>query len=425
MRVVGARATEKEKDASEEAWPGSIRAQRPEAARTALHSRPFFRPASQPASQPPFSLLARSSPLSVWQRPRLLGRRSPSSAPPSAQQPSPARPPPHRVAASASSSRRRRHPIGPRLSFPPLASLPGPSLVCIGSLAVAFTDVCHRSSHLVGRAPGRLADSLIHRCPQLARSLFVQTQTTPNPNSLQFIPGTAVLSSGGTHEFLTTKAALASPLALRLMGIEGVLSVFYGPDFVSVQKDEATPWSLIKPEVFSIIMEHFSSGAPLFRADSKEAREEENGEPEDTRILETDSEVVAMVKDLLATRIRPSIMEDGGDLEFLGMDEDSGIVKVRLKGSCRGCSSSAVTLKSGIERMLMHYVPEVTTVEQVGLGSGLIPVDMRARLLTHPTSCGAYLFYLSFSPQILDEEEQVALDEFAKFEQRLASKQEP
>lgn len=152
------------------------------------------------------------------------------------------------------------------------------------------------------------------------------------------------------------------------MDIQGVVSVFYGPDFVSVQKDDDTPWSLIKPEVFSHIMEHFSSGAPLFRSGSKEAEEADN-EPEDTRILDTDSEVVAMIKDLLATRIRPSIMEDGGDLEYKGFSDEeeggNGMVTVKLKGSCRGCSSSAITLKSGIERMLMHYVPEVKGVEQV------------------------------------------------------------
>lgn len=197
------------------------------------------------------------------------------------------------------------------------------------------------------------------------RPLFVQTQTTPNPNSLQFIPGTPVLSSGGTHEFLSLKAALASPLAVKLMGIQGISSVFYGPDFVSVQKDEDTPWSLIKPEVFSFIMEHFSSGAPLFKDQSAEQAALEDGEPEDTRILDDDSEIVATIKELISTRIRPSIMEDGGDLEFKGFNDETGVVRVRLKGSCRGCSSSEVTLKSGIERMLMHYVPEVTTVEQV------------------------------------------------------------
>lgn len=148
------------------------------------------------------------------------------------------------------------------------------------------------------------------------------------------------------------------------MGIQGVASVFYGPDFVSVQKDDDTPWAVIKPEVFSLVMEHFSSGAPLFK-DQQQPGVGEDGEPEDTRILDTDSEVVATVKELIATRIRPSIMEDGGDLEFKGFDEETGVVRVKLKGSCRGCSSSEVTLKSGIERMLMHYVPEVTTVEQV------------------------------------------------------------
>lgn len=161
------------------------------------------------------------------------------------------------------------------------------------------------------------------------------------------------------------KAALASPLAVKLMGIQGISSVFFGPDFVSVQKDEDTPWSLIKPEVFSFIMEHFSSGAPLFKDQSAEQAALEDGEPEDTKILDDDSEIVATIKELISTRIRPSIMEDGGDLEFKGFNDDTGVVRVRLKGSCRGCSSSEVTLKSGIERMLMHYVPEVTTVEQV------------------------------------------------------------
>ena len=110
----------------------------------------------------------------------------------------------------------------------------------------------------------------------------------------------------------------------------------------------------MKPEIFSSIIEHFTSGQSLFR----EPRKDDEG-PEDTRILETDSEVVAMIKELLDTRVRPAIQEDGGDLEYMGFDEDLGMVRLMLKGSCRGCSSSAVTLKSGVERMLMHYVPEV------------------------------------------------------------------
>ena len=128
-------------------------------------------------------------------------------------------------------------------------------------------------------------------------------------------------------------------------------------------------------------MEHFSSGAPLFRDG------EDTSGAEDTRILDSDSEVVGMIKELLETRVRPAIQEDGGDIEYKGFDEDSGIVKLRLKGSCRGCSSSSVTLKNGIERMLQHYVPEVKSVEQV-----------------------------------LDQEEMIALNEFAKLEARLEKK---
>ncbi|EIN13153.1 HIRA-interacting protein 5 [Punctularia strigosozonata HHB-11173 SS5] len=208
--------------------------------------------------------------------------------------------------------------------------------------------------------------------------MFIQTENTPNDDSLKFIPGVPVMTDGSA-EFLDTRAALASPLALRLMGIDGVRAVFFGPDFVTVSKERDVPWSVVKPEVYATLMEHFSSGAPLFRSEEERL----SAGPQDTRILETDSETVAMVKELLDTRVRPAIMEDGGDIEYRGMTED-GIVQVKLKGSCRGCDSSTVTLKSGIERMLMHYIPEVKGVEQ-----------------------------------ILDQEETIALNEFEKLEQRL------
>lgn len=209
--------------------------------------------------------------------------------------------------------------------------------------------------------------------------MFIQTESTPNDDSLKFIPGVPVMDDG-TAEFLDTRSALASPLALRLMGIDGVRAVFYGPDFVTVSKDSETSWAVIKPEVYSTLMEHFSSGQPLFRSEEERA----SAGPQDTAILDSDSETVAMIKELLATRVRPAIMEDGGDIEYRGFTEE-GIVKLKLKGSCRGCESSAVTLKTGIERMLMHYIPEVKGVEQV-----------------------------------LDQEEAIALDEFQKLEQRLA-----
>jgi NFU1 iron-sulfur cluster scaffold homolog, mitochondrial len=192
-----------------------------------------------------------------------------------------------------------------------------------------------------------------------ARTMFIQTESTPNDDSLKFIPGVPVMEEGSA-EFLDTRSALASPLALRLMGIEGVTAVFYGPDFVTVSKARDSPWAVVKPEVYATLMEHFSAGTPLFRSEADRA----SAGPQDTRILDTDSETVAMVKELLDTRVRPAIMEDGGDIEYRGFT-DEGVVQVRLKGSCRGCESSAVTLKSGIERMLMHYIPEVKGVEQV------------------------------------------------------------
>ncbi|KAJ3487011.1 hypothetical protein NLI96_g3834 [Meripilus lineatus] len=217
--------------------------------------------------------------------------------------------------------------------------------------------------------------------PVQARSMFIQTESTPNEDSLKFIPGVPVMEEGGSAEFLDTRSSLASPLALRLIGIEGVKAIFYGPDFITISKDSSTAWSVLKPEIYSILMEFFSSGQPLFK--SEEDRDSVG--PQDTRILDTDSEVVAMIKELLDTRVRPAIMEDGGDIEYRGFNEDDGVVQVKLKGSCRGCSSSTVTLKSGIERMLMHYIPEVKGVEQ-----------------------------------ILDQEEAIALDEFNKLEQRLS-----
>jgi Fe-S cluster biogenesis protein NfuA len=193
--------------------------------------------------------------------------------------------------------------------------------------------------------------------------MFIQTETTPNEDSLKFIPGVPVMGDG-TAEFLDTRSALVSPLAIRLMGVEGVSAVFYGPDFVTVSKDSENRWAVVKPEIYSIIMEFFSSGQELFRTEE----EREKAGPQDTRILDTDSETVAMIKELLETRVRPAIMEDGGDIEYRGFDEEGDrLVKVKLKGSCRGCDSSTVTLKSGIERMLMHYAPEVKGVEQVRL----------------------------------------------------------
>ncbi|KAM5542249.1 hypothetical protein V8D89_004122 [Ganoderma adspersum] len=238
---------------------------------------------------------------------------------------------------------------------------------------------------LATASPTRSQSNSSHvRRVEQARSTFIQTASTPNEDSLKFIPGVDVMEDG-TAEFTDTRSALKSPLAIRLMGIEGVIGVFYGPDFVTVSKDPDTAWAVIKPEVYATLMEHFSAGQPLFRSDE----DREAAGPQDMRILDSDSETVAMIKELLETRVRPTIMEDGGDIEYRGFT-DEGIVELKLKGSCRGCSSSAVTLKSGIERMLMHYIPEVKGVEQ-----------------------------------ILDQEEVVALGEFEKLESRLAKDRSP
>lgn len=188
------------------------------------------------------------------------------------------------------------------------------------------------------------------------RSMFIQTQSTPNPSSLMFYPGKPVMDVGSA-DFPNSRSAMNSPLAKALYGIDGVTRVFFGSDFVTVTKSDDTSWDFLKPEIFAAIMDFYSSGQPLF-LDSQTAA------AKDTAIHEDDSETVAMIKELLDTRIRPAVQDDGGDIEYRGFDPETGIVKLRMQGACSGCPSSSVTLKSGIENMLMHYVPEVKSVEQ-------------------------------------------------------------
>ncbi|KAG4908680.1 hypothetical protein AAZX31_20G227500 [Glycine max] len=188
------------------------------------------------------------------------------------------------------------------------------------------------------------------------RSMFIQTQPTPNPSSLMFYPGKPVMEVGSS-DFPNPRSAMNSPLAKSLFAIDGVTRVFFGSDFVTVTKSEEAAWEFLKPEVFAAIMDFYSSAQPLF-LDSQAAA------AMDTAIHQDDSETVAMIKELLETRIRPAVQDDGGDIEYRGFDLDTGIVKLRMQGACSGCPSSSVTLKSGIENMLMHYVPEVKGVEQ-------------------------------------------------------------
>ncbi|CAA7013204.1 unnamed protein product [Microthlaspi erraticum] len=188
------------------------------------------------------------------------------------------------------------------------------------------------------------------------RTMFIQTQSTPNPSSLMFYPGKPVMEVGSA-DFPNVRSALGSPLAKSIYAIDGVVRVFFGADFVTVTKSDDVPWDILKPEVFAAVMDFYSSGQPLF-LDAQAAA------AKDTAINEDDSETVAMIKELLETRIRPAVQDDGGDIEYCGFDPESGIVKLRMQGACSGCPSSSVTLKSGIENMLMHYVTEVKGVEQ-------------------------------------------------------------
>uniref|UniRef100_A0A8C6I8X8 NFU1 iron-sulfur cluster scaffold homolog, mitochondrial n=1 Tax=Mus spicilegus TaxID=10103 RepID=A0A8C6I8X8_MUSSI len=186
--------------------------------------------------------------------------------------------------------------------------------------------------------------------------MFIQTQDTPNPNSLKFIPGKPVLETR-TMDFPTPAAAFRSPLARQLFRIEGVKSVFFGPDFITVTKEnEELDWNLLKPDIYATIMDFFASGLPLVT--------EETPPPPGEAGSEEDDEVVAMIKELLDTRIRPTVQEDGGDVIYTRGFEDV-IVRLKLQGSCTSCPSSIITLKSGIQNMLQFYIPEVEGVEQV------------------------------------------------------------
>jgi len=184
--------------------------------------------------------------------------------------------------------------------------------------------------------------------------MFIQTQDTPNPNSMKFLPGIEVLGSS-TMDFPSVSEAFSSPLAKLLFRVEGVKSVFLGPDFITITKVDETNWNTIKPEVFAIIMDFFSSGLPVVN----ESRKSEDVSSHS----EEDEDTVLLIKELLDTRIRPTVQEDGGDIIFKSFKD--GIVHLKMQGSCTTCPSSMVTLKSGVQNMLQFYIPEVISVEQV------------------------------------------------------------
>ena len=191
--------------------------------------------------------------------------------------------------------------------------------------------------------------------------MFIQTEATPNPEVLKFLPGREVMGEG-SRDFREAEEAKASPLAAELFGIEGVTRVFFGPDFLTVGKSDAHDWAHLKAPILAAIMDHFTSGQPLF---AKDSGGEGDAVGHDEGVYEGETaQIVAEIKDLLDTRIRPAVAQDGGDILFNRFEPDTGVVYLNMRGACSGCPSSSATLRAGVENMLKHYVPEVTRVEQ-------------------------------------------------------------
>jgi Fe-S cluster biogenesis protein NfuA len=186
--------------------------------------------------------------------------------------------------------------------------------------------------------------------------MFIQTEATPNPEVMKFLPGREVLAEGA-REFDTPEDAQVSPLATALFELDGVTRVFFGPDFLTVTKDPQAEWPHLKAPVLAAVMDHFTSGRPLLADGSSDGHDETAYEGETAQI-------VAEIKDLLDTRIRPAVAQDGGDITFSRFEPDTGIVWLHMRGACSGCPSSSATLKAGVENMLKHYIPEVSRVEQ-------------------------------------------------------------
>ncbi|MEM6481337.1 MAG: NifU family protein [Pseudomonadota bacterium] len=186
--------------------------------------------------------------------------------------------------------------------------------------------------------------------------MFIQTESTPNPATLKFMPGQTVLDAG-TADFPSAESADQSPLAERLFRVEGVEGVFFGTDFITITKGDGIEWDHVKPSILGAIMEHYQTGEPALLSDSTgSGHAEHHGD---------DATVVGQIKELLDTRVRPAVAQDGGDITFHGYE--SGVVYLHMQGACAGCPSSTITLKMGIENLLRHYIPEVVEVRPVGV----------------------------------------------------------
>ena len=185
--------------------------------------------------------------------------------------------------------------------------------------------------------------------------MFIQTESTPNPATLKFLPGRDVLGQG-TADFPNPDSAGTSPLANAIFASPGVTGVFLGADFITVTKAETADWAHVKPSILGAILEHFQSGRPAIEGEAEAAHAVQDG---------PDGVIVEQIKELLAPRVRPAVAQDGGDITFHGFDR--GVVYLHMKGACAGCPSSTMTLKMGIENLLRHYIPEVTEVRPVAV----------------------------------------------------------
>jgi Fe-S cluster biogenesis protein NfuA len=190
--------------------------------------------------------------------------------------------------------------------------------------------------------------------------MFIQTEDTPNPETIKFVPGQPVMPSGNA-EFLKPEETESSPLAKQLFSVTGVKSVFLSGDFISVTKEEDKPWNIMKPRIMALIMDHYLSGMPVIDMEAYKAGQSKNKSTGQKDSI--DSAIDQQIIELIDTRVRPAVAMDGGDIEFESFDE--GVVYLKMKGACSGCPSSTATLKMGIENMLKHFIPEVTEVRPV------------------------------------------------------------
>lgn len=192
--------------------------------------------------------------------------------------------------------------------------------------------------------------------------MFIQTEATPNPATLKFLPGKVVLEEGTADFRDAATAGDASPLAAKIFAVRGVSGVFFGYDFVTVTKTDAPEWQHLKPAILGAIMEHFMSGAPVM-ANVTDIADNAQRETEGEFFDSADTEIVDTIKELLETRVRPAVAQDGGDITFRGFE--NGTVFLHMKGACSGCPSSTATLKHGIQNLLKHFIPEVQQVEAI------------------------------------------------------------